>query len=266
MQRGQGGEVGADPADRSRRRQIVLAGGADGLTAPGPGRSVSRSAVSSAVSSSAPGSGSSRIRSASTISSAWCRAWPRRPALPRYPSPGWSSPGEPQRQAVDLLRCLLPQVREEAVRILDLGVPGGQPPGPVLLGHQAVAVHARLLARTAGHLQTTCPAGIRFVRYRAGRIGGELADSGAWRGTGGSGCPGRAAGPGATSPHRTAAHPQACVDGAWPQSCPPGGGSPDVVSVCVEVLARPQRAVPGLSWYLLFKSDILVRSSWKRAR
>src|SRR5262249_10552138 len=25
-------------------------------------------------------------------SSAWCLAWPRRPALPRYPSPGWSSP------------------------------------------------------------------------------------------------------------------------------------------------------------------------------
>ena len=65
----QRGEVGADPADRTRRGQVVLAAGPEGRYC---GRV-----------SPASGSGGSKIISVSTICSARCRASPSRPALSR---------------------------------------------------------------------------------------------------------------------------------------------------------------------------------------
>ena len=161
-------------------------------------------------------------------------------------------PGQLQRQAVDPFRCLRPQLREEAVRILDLRVPGGQPPRLVLLCHQAVAVHARLLGERCRRWRRGHPARIRPAGYCAGLAGGRGGGAGAWQRTGGPGCPGRVAGPRSTTPPRTAVRRPAPTSVGGSLSCPVLGWAADdrpggdlTVRLVVDIWASGQQQVPG---------------------
>jgi hypothetical protein len=137
----QRGEVGADPAERTRGGQVVLAAGTEGRNCELAGP--------------VPGSGGSKIISSRTICSARCRASPSRLALSRYPSPGGSSPRQLPGQRGDLLLDLFAQAGDERLQVLDRREPFRQPPRPVPAGHLAILVHRRRLPavrRTRRHV------------------------------------------------------------------------------------------------------------------